>query len=135
MLRVSVSLPSGRTEKLLVERLSKVGDLKMQTESALGQRFLRLATAQNHVLTDLEESLEGAGIQDGDHLTAVTLPPHLSSTGKVFALWCSGEDKVVTWGTPEYGGDSSQSQISSRVWSKFKLQSAHLLPSSPMDLQ
>ena len=97
--------------------------------------FLRLATAQNHVLTDLEESLEGAGIQDGDHLTAVTLPPKLSSTGKAFALWCSGEDKVVTWGTPEYGGDSSQSQISSRVWSKFKLQSAHLLPPSPMDPQ
>ena len=29
MLRVSVSLPRGRTEKLLVERLSKVGDLKI----------------------------------------------------------------------------------------------------------
>ena len=31
----------------------------------------------------------------------------IAATGKAFALWCSGGDKIVTWGDPHNGGDNS----------------------------
>ena len=51
-----------------------------------------------------------AGLQDDDHLTAVVQHAKLAATGKAFALWCFGGDKVVTWGSPQGGGDKSSIQ-------------------------
>lgn len=51
-----------------------------------------------------------AGLQDEDHLTAVVQHAKLAATGKAFALWCFGGDKVVTWGSPQGGGDKSSIQ-------------------------
>eukprot|EP00438_Fugacium_kawagutii_P021456 Skav232123 [mRNA] locus=scaffold2351:214163:214437:- [translate_table: standard] len=75
MLQVSVALPSGRSETLSIPGHATVRDLKVLAESSFGQGFLKLATESGHVLTDLTDSLEASGIQDGDHFTAVVQQP------------------------------------------------------------
>ena len=55
-------------------------------------------------------SLQAAGLQDGLHLTAVVLEAQLATTDVAFALFCPGGDRVVTWGQPNQGGDSSEVQ-------------------------
>eukprot|EP00435_Cladocopium_sp_Y103_P024102 s632_g5.t2 len=63
--------------------------------------FLDLARdsyCNRHVLKDPEQSLEAAGVSDGDHLTAVVQQGKLTSTAGAFALWSYGGDKIVTWG-------------------------------------
>ena len=55
-------------------------------------------------------SLEAAGIEDGDHATAVDIEAKVAATERAFALFCSGGDRLVTWGSPNHGGDSSQVQ-------------------------
>eukprot|EP00435_Cladocopium_sp_Y103_P044313 s1359_g12.t1 len=107
MIRVNVALPSGRTESLLIEQSSKVGDLKALAQKLLGQGFLRLVATDGHVLTEPTETLHAAGIGDGDQLTAIAQQAKLAATGRAFALWRIGGDSVVAWGDPEYGGDSS----------------------------
>jgi len=42
MFQLTVSLPSGRSEKLFVPRSSAVGDLKLLAQKTFGQGFLRL---------------------------------------------------------------------------------------------
>lgn len=39
------------------------------------------------------------GIGDGDCVSAIAQQAQLASTWSAFALWCSGGDRVVTWGT------------------------------------
>ena len=58
-------------------------------------------------LTNLTDSLQAAGIQDGEHLIAVAQQGQVSTTKKAFAAWCYGGNCVVAWGPPESGGDSS----------------------------
>ena len=107
MIRVHVALPSGRTESLLIEQSSKVGDLKLLAQTSLRQGFLRLVAADGRVLSEPTEPLHAAGIRDGDQLTAIAQQAKLAATGRAFALWRIGRDSVVAWGDPEYGGDSS----------------------------
>ena len=109
MLRVDVALPSGKRESLEVPVSSTVGHLKMLAQKSLGQRFLQLVTAGGLPL-DAMESLEAAGLQDGDNLTALAQQPKMAATEKAFALWCCGALRVVTWGNPRCGGDSSAVQ-------------------------
>ena len=59
---------------------------------------------------DPTESVQAAGLQDGHHLTAIVLEAKLAATAQTFALLCSGGDRVVTWGKPDWGGDSSEVQ-------------------------
>ena len=44
-----------------------------------------------------------------DHLTTIAEGARVAATEFAFALWSSGSP-VVTWGAPEYGGDSSNSE-------------------------
>ena len=69
-LSVNVSLPSGRNESLKVPELSTVGDLQVLAQESFGQKFLRLVTSKNVALTNPKDSLQAAGIQEGEHLTA-----------------------------------------------------------------
>ena len=39
-----------------------------------------------------------AGLVDGDLLTAIAGQVRMASSASAFALWCSGGDKVITWG-------------------------------------
>ena len=53
-------------------------------------------------------SLQAAGLEEGDHLTAVAVEAKIATAGRAFAVFCSGGNQVVSWGAPGYGGDSSE---------------------------
>ena len=74
------------------------------------QICMRLVTPDARVLTDPAQSLEDAGLKDGDQLTAIVGQANLASTDKAFASWCCGGDSVVTWGDAHSGGHSSAVQ-------------------------
>ena len=78
-------------------------------QESLGKLFLRLITADGRKLKP-SEFLEAAGLQDGDQLTAIVGEAKLAATRYAFALWCCGGDRVLTWGNPGSGGDSSAVQ-------------------------
>ena len=105
MLRVVVSFPSGSGQTLSLPELSKVGDLKILAQTSLGLKCLKLVTVEGHVLTNPEDSLQDAGVQDGEHLTAVAQKVQIAATDRAFAAWCCGGNRVVAWGTFGPGGD------------------------------
>ena len=107
MLQVTVALPSGCSEKFSIAQSSKVGDLRVLAQKSFQRGFLRLVAADHHAL-DPQVSLQAAGLEDGDHLTAIAVEAKLAATDAAFALFCSGGDRVVTWGKQDYGGDNSQ---------------------------
>ena len=104
-------------ETVVVSQAGTVSDLKIAAQQALGQRFLRLAAPDGRVL-HLTEPL--SGFRHGDSLTAIAQQPQIASTFNAFVFWCVGGDRiitwsnpdwtVVTWGHPNYGGDSSKVQ-------------------------
>ena len=57
---------------------------------------------------DPDKTLEEAELQDGEYLTALVLQPQLAAAARAFALWCHGDNAVVTWGDARCGGDSSE---------------------------
>ena len=107
MLRVSVALPSGRSETFSLPKSSKVEDLRVLAQKSFQLGFLRLVTA-NHRLVQSGEPLQAAEIEDGDQLTAIAVEGKIAATKYcvsqkgAFASFCRGGDRVVTWGT-EYG--------------------------------
>ena len=118
MLQINLVLCSGRTEKLSIEQSSKVGDLRIQAQKSFRLGFLKLVTSEARILIDPTETLEAAGIQEGDHLTVVPAPAAVAATPPVrcrgmsdrkgaFAVWCPGSDRVLAWGDPQIRGDSS----------------------------
>ena len=109
MLQVTVSLTSGRSASPSIPLASTVGDLKTMVQESLGKPFLRLITADGRKLKP-SEFLEAAEIQDGAQLTAIVGEAKLAATRYAFALWCCGGDRVLTWGNPFSGGDSSAVQ-------------------------
>jgi hypothetical protein len=66
--------------------------------------FLRLVTAEGHVLNDPEKSLEAAGLSEGDHLTAIAQQGKLAATKEAFAFWSPGSNRILTWGHPKVTG-------------------------------
>ena len=126
MLQVKISLPSGSGETLQLTEHSKVRDLKVLAQKSLRQGFLKLITAEGHVLTNPEISLQAVGVQEEEHLTVVAQQGKVTHTGQAFALWCSGGNQVVAWGNPECGGDWSAVQVYSGMSRKFRPQTEHL---------
>lgn len=87
MLQVTVALPSSSSKKFSAPQSYKVEDLR-----TLGRKsFLRLVNADHHVV-DPEVSLQDAGIEDEDHLTAIAVEAKLEGTERAFALFCCGGD-------------------------------------------
>jgi hypothetical protein len=109
MLQVYVTLVSGKRNQFSMSQSSKVGDLKCVAQRYFEQGFLKLVTAEGHVLADPMQSLQAAGLQDGEHLTAVAQQAKMVATEGAFAIWCHG-GRIVTWGRPDSGGDSSEVQ-------------------------
>ena len=95
MFQINVSLPSGQSGTFSVPQSSKVGDLRVLAQKSFRCGFLRLVTA-DHSVVDPTKSLPAAGIEDGDHLTAVAVEAKLAATGTAFALFCPGGDQVAT---------------------------------------
>ena len=110
MLQNEVALLSGNPELHTLPPSSTVQDVMTKAQRAFGKKHLRLITAKNRPLVDLEQTLGEAKIQDGERLTAVILQPQLAATEGAFALWCHGDSAVVTWGSPGGGGSSSAVQ-------------------------
>ena len=81
---------------------------------------MRLVTAMGTVLLDPQQSLLAAGLQDGDHVTAVVQRAKLAATNRAFAMWCCGGDTVITWGHENHGGDSSEVQDQFRSVQEIK---------------
>ena len=48
-------------------------------------------------MLDPTVSLQAAGLEDGDHLTAIVLEAKLAATSAAFTLFRPGGDRVVTW--------------------------------------
>eukprot|EP00435_Cladocopium_sp_Y103_P045930 s1425_g13.t1 len=107
MLQLNVALPSGRSETFSLLQSSKVGDLRVLAQKSFQCGCLRLVTANNHNMVNPMDSLQAAGLQDGDHLTAIAIPAKVAATEGAIALWCCGGNRVVTWGAQDFGGDSS----------------------------
>ena len=106
MIQISIALPSGRSEAFTLPQSSKVGDLRILARKSFQRGFLRLVDA-DHGMVDPAVSLQSARLEDGDNLTAIVIHPRVAATALAFALFCSGGNRVVTWGHPGYGGDSS----------------------------
>eukprot|EP00434_Breviolum_minutum_P013440 symbB.v1.2.011847.t1/scaffold801.1/size161289/3 len=103
-------LPSVVTFNATISACEKFQDVKRKAKQAFGKKYLKLINAKNRVLDNLEQTIEEAEIEDGECLTALVLQPELAATDRAFALWCHGDNKVVTWGTADVGGDSSAVQ-------------------------
>ena len=132
MLQVTVALPSGQGETFSLEPSSKVGDLRILAQKSFQRGFLRLVDA-DHSVVDPAVSLQAAGLEDGDHLTAIAVEARLAATDRAFALFCCGGDRVVTWGFLSHVVVTALgSKVSSRVSSRFRHPMAHLLLSLPM---
>jgi hypothetical protein len=110
MLQVDIVLPSGKPKNFSIAESSKVGDLKCLAQKSFQQGFLKFITADGHALVDPNQSLLAAGLQEGDHLTAIVQQAKMAATDEAFAMWCCGGDRIVTWGRPDRGGDSSAVQ-------------------------
>jgi hypothetical protein len=114
MFQVTVVSASGRSESISVP--PKVGDLKILVQKSFNQRFLMLVTADGRILGDPSQSLVDAQVEDKDCLTAVALQATVATTKidvsgfQAFALWCCGGSRILTWGHPGFGGDSSAVQ-------------------------
>ena len=109
MIRISIALPSGRSETFTLPQSSKVEDLRILAQKSFQRGFLRLVDA-DHYMMNPAVSLQLAGLADGDNLTAIVTEPKVAATKCAFALFCSGGNQVVTWGDPDCGGNSSKVQ-------------------------
>jgi len=108
MLKVHVSFPSGCGESLALPQNSTVGDLKVLVQQSFRQGFLKLVTEKGHVLTNPEDSLLTAGIQEGARLTVFAQQPKVAATAAgAFAIWCCGGHGMVTWGSAQTCAASS----------------------------
>ena len=67
---------------------SKVGDLRTLAQKSFQRGFLRLVDA-DHGMVDPAVSLQSAGLEDGDNLTAIVIHPKVAATVRAFALFCS----------------------------------------------
>ena len=105
-MKLEVSLPSGHCETISVSGSATIADLKIEAQRAFGQCFLKLA-APDGPLLDSADSVRLSGLQDGDCLSAVAQLPKIAANRIAFALYCVGGHRIVTWGNPDYGGDSS----------------------------
>eukprot|EP00438_Fugacium_kawagutii_P034489 Skav226403 [mRNA] locus=scaffold3989:135594:137472:- [translate_table: standard] len=104
-LELCVTSPSGQCATVSMPQFGTVRDLKKAVQQALGRPFLSLVAPDGHLL-DPSESLQDAGLQDGDAIAAVAQRPKVAATSGAFALWCQACTGVVTWGDPKNGGDS-----------------------------
>ena len=118
-MKVHVTLANGRDETLSLPEDSTARDLKIMAQAALDQKFLKLVTVAGHVLADPFETLQAAGIKDGDCLTAISIEVNLVASQCSFALCVGGQ--VTSWGNPSAGGDSSR--VKERLSSVTQLQS------------
>ncbi|CAJ1415182.1 unnamed protein product [Effrenium voratum] len=105
-MKVDVYLPSGDGCSLAVSPETPMRKLK----AAAQQHFRRrLKLTAKGLQLDLTATVSEAGLRDGDVVDAVVQLGKLAATLKALA-WYDHSGEVVTWGDPDYGGDSRQVQ-------------------------
>ncbi|CAE8650193.1 unnamed protein product, partial [Polarella glacialis] len=110
MIAVQVSLPSGATAELQVDRADHVSDLVAKARQAFGRHVVAICTRTGHRLEQVA-LVADLGLRHEDVLTAVVMKQmviYAAQLGAFAALKSDGS--VVTWGDAEYGGDSSAVQ-------------------------
>ena len=75
MFQVKVILLNGNPELLTLPPSSTVQDVRIKAQRAFGKKYLKLVTAKNRVLVNVEQTLEEAEIEDGECLTPLVLQP------------------------------------------------------------
>ena len=86
-----------------------------------------------HVLTNLEDSLQAAEVQEGDHLTAAAQQVNISASTQAFALWAVEEARYLPGEIQSMVLTAPWFKISSKMFCKFRPQVAHLQRSWQMD--
>jgi hypothetical protein len=84
---VQVSLPSGRCEDVSVATSGTVCEVKVAAQEAFGQPFLKLAGADGRLLNP-RESLQVAGLKDGDCIAAIAQQPKIAATLSLCSVVC-----------------------------------------------
>ena len=97
-------LPSGKQQTVTLAVSAKVHELKEILQRCFDQQFLVILDARGAVL-QVDDMIPSAA--SAHCVTCVARFPCLASTWKAFALWCHN-DRVVTWGHPADGSDSSK---------------------------
>ncbi|CAJ1413524.1 unnamed protein product [Effrenium voratum] len=103
-MKVDVHLPSGDGFSVEVSPAAPVSELKAAAQQHF-QHPLKLIANGQHL--DPTATLSEAGLRDGDVVAAVVQLRKLAATRRAFAF-CGHQGEGVTWGDPDYGGDSSQ---------------------------
>ena len=130
MISVQVGLMSGRTVALCAELDEEVDTLRQRAQIALGGGRGRLVDSSGGIL-DGRASLKRAGVQNGDSLTLHVKPSHVARAYGCFAA-VRGDGSVVTWGDPEFGGDSTAVQDELKNVQRIQRQTLLLLPFGSM---
>ena len=102
---VAVGLLSGKTASVKAGLDEEVEILKRRAQTALGVGRGRLLNSSGSFL-DVSTAIKHAGLQNGDSLLLHINKVQIEATEAAFAA-ILGDGSVVTWGDPDYGGDSS----------------------------
>eukprot|EP00435_Cladocopium_sp_Y103_P064864 s504_g26.t1 len=86
-------------ERFIFQAHQKKGELRDAAERWFQKRFLKLLQADGETLLRASATLDAAGITDGDTLTALALQAEVTATGDAYAAWCSGDGRVIAWGS------------------------------------
>ena len=103
--------------------------LKNLAHKSFKEGSLKLVTPQAVVLSDSNKSLQAAGLQDEDHLTAIVQEGKLAATNQAFASWCRGGDRIITCCRSDGSSDLCGSEIQDELKAVLELYSKALSPS------
>ena len=91
---------------------SKVGDLRVLAQKSFQLGFLRLVAADHSFCgsSQVSASCRNWRWRPSDSYRRRSKASGNRATEQAFALFCPGGDRVVTWGAPRVGSDSSHVQ-------------------------
>ena len=105
---INVVLMSGRAAQVPVIMDQPLKRVKLETQSGLRTGMGVLRDSKGGILDDCQTA-SAAGLKSGDTLTLQVRQTRVAShkLGMAFAA-LKGDGSVVTWGDPDYGGDSTR---------------------------
>ncbi|OLQ05527.1 hypothetical protein AK812_SmicGene11280 [Symbiodinium microadriaticum] len=98
-----VSILSGQTAAIAVDPDCEIEELRQRAQEALNIGLCKIIHSSGAVL---QGTVRTAGLCDGEAISALARPAELFASCRAFAL-LQGDGSVLTWGAPEFGGDSS----------------------------
>ncbi|CAK9064492.1 unnamed protein product [Durusdinium trenchii] len=86
---LQLCVSSGSSTTVSLSPSASVGEVKAAAKKFFQHHFLQV-TADGTVLSNVSQSIQDAGLHDGQTLTVVLQIPCLAATAGAFALWCRG---------------------------------------------